>query len=93
MNKIFDCFSYWDEDLLLDLRFHLLNDIVDYLVVADGVFSNTKPVIEKKEIKPVYSGAVAFRTQIKNQDILNFNSKNAFKFHPSSVFGYISGIG
>ena len=53
-----------------------LNDIVDYLVVADGVFSNTKPVIEKKEIKPVYSGAVAFRTQIKNQDILNFNSKN-----------------
>ena len=53
-----------------------LNDIVDYLVVADGVFSNTKSVIEKKKIEPVYSGAVAFRTQIKNQDILNFNSKN-----------------
>ena len=53
-----------------------LNDEVDYLVVADGVFSNTKQVIEKKTIKPVYSGAVAIRTQIRNQDILNFNSKN-----------------
>ena len=24
--KIFDCFSYWDEDLLLDLRLNILND-------------------------------------------------------------------
>ena len=52
------------------------NDTVDYLVVADGVFSNTKPVIEKKKIEPTYSGVVAFRTQIKNQDVSNFNSKN-----------------
>ena len=26
-----------------------LNEIVDYIVVADGVFSNTKSVIEKKK--------------------------------------------
>jgi len=52
------------------------NDTVDYLIVADGVFSNTKAVIERKKIKPIYSGAVAFRTQIKNQNILNFDSKN-----------------
>ena len=53
-----------------------LNETVDYLVVADGVFSNTQSVIEKRKIEPIYSGAVAFRTQIKNQDTLNFNSKN-----------------
>ena len=53
-----------------------LNDMVDYLVVADGVFSDTKSVIEKEKIEPIYSGAIAFRTQIKNQNILNFNSKN-----------------
>ena len=52
------------------------NDTADYLVVADGIFSNTKLVIEKKKIRPIYSGAVAFRTQIKNKDISNFNSKN-----------------
>ena len=28
--KIYDCFSYWDEDLLLDLRLNLLNKYVDY---------------------------------------------------------------
>ena len=25
--KIYDCFSYWDEDLLLDLRLNILNDM------------------------------------------------------------------
>ena len=34
--KIYDCFSYWDEDLLLDLRLHILNDYVDYFVVVEG---------------------------------------------------------
>ena len=53
-----------------------LNDTVDYLVVADGVFSDTKSVIEKRKIEPIYSGSVAFRTRIKNEDVLNFNSKN-----------------
>jgi|ETN02SMinimDraft_4_1059925.scaffolds.fasta_scaffold29306_3 beta-1,4-mannosyl-glycoprotein beta-1,4-N-acetylglucosaminyltransferase len=35
-NKIYDCFSYWDEDLLLNLRFNLLNKIVDYYVVVES---------------------------------------------------------
>ncbi len=34
--KIFDCFSYWDEDLLLDLRLNVLNDYVDYFVIVEG---------------------------------------------------------
>jgi len=33
---IYDCFSYWDEDLLLDLRLNILNDHVDYFVVIEG---------------------------------------------------------
>ena len=28
--KIYDCFSYWDEDLLLDLRLNILNEFVDF---------------------------------------------------------------
>ena len=52
------------------------NDMVDYLIVADGVFSKTKPIIEKKKIEPLYSGAIAVRTQIKSQDILDFKSNN-----------------
>lgn len=34
--KIYDCFSYLDEDLLLDLRLNILNDHVDYFVIAEG---------------------------------------------------------
>ena len=33
---IYDCFSYWDEDLLLDLRLNILNRHVDYFVVVEG---------------------------------------------------------
>jgi beta-1,4-mannosyl-glycoprotein beta-1,4-N-acetylglucosaminyltransferase len=34
--KIYDCFSYWDEDFLLDLRLNILNEYVDYFVIVEG---------------------------------------------------------
>ena len=34
--KIFDCFIYLDEDFLLDLRFNILNNYVDYFVVVES---------------------------------------------------------
>ena len=34
--KIYDCFSYWDEDLLLELRLNILNEYVDYFVIIEG---------------------------------------------------------
>ena len=52
------------------------SDTVDYLVVSDGVFSDTKSVIEKKFFKPNYYGAIAIRAQITTQDISNLNSNN-----------------
>jgi len=52
------------------------NDEVDYLIVSDGVFSNTKSVIENKTFQPIYYGATAVRTQIRNQDISDFSSNN-----------------
>ena len=33
---IYDCFSYWDEDLLLDLRLNILDKFVDYFVIVEG---------------------------------------------------------
>tara|TARA_B100000315_G_scaffold168631_1_gene157184 strand:- start:279 stop:1409 length:1131 start_codon:yes stop_codon:yes gene_type:complete len=53
-----------------------LSDKVDYLVVSDGVFSNTKSVIEKNFFKQSYYGAIAVRTQIATQDVANLNSDN-----------------
>src|SRR5210317_1029005 len=34
--KIYDCFSYWDEDLILDLRLNILNNYIDYFVIVEG---------------------------------------------------------
>ena len=33
---IYDCFSYWDEDLLLELRLNILDKHVDFFVVVEG---------------------------------------------------------
>ncbi len=52
------------------------NDLVDYLIVSDGVFSNTKCIVEKKNIKPIYSGSIAIRTLIKNTQNFSYDKKN-----------------
>jgi len=52
------------------------NDLVDFIIVSDGVFSNTKSIIENKTIKPRYNGSVAIRTVIKLPEEFNYDSKN-----------------
>ena len=34
--KVFDCFTYFNEDHLLDLRFNILNDYVDFFVICEA---------------------------------------------------------
>ena len=34
--KIFDCFMYYDEDLILDLRLNYLNDYVDKFIIVES---------------------------------------------------------
>ena len=34
--KIFDCFTYYDEDLLLDLRLNILHPYVDKFVIIES---------------------------------------------------------
>ena len=34
--KIFDCFMYFDEEQVLDLRLNVLNDFVDYFVIVES---------------------------------------------------------
>ena len=49
---IYDCFSYWDEDILLDLRLNILNKYVDYFVIVEGNKTwqnNSKKLIFKKD--------------------------------------------
>ena len=49
---------------------------VDYLVISDGVFSNTKSIVENRIFKPIYNGGTAIRAEVKKQDVFNFNNNN-----------------
>ena len=52
------------------------NDLVDYVVVADGIFSGTKTFFEKKKNKPKYKKALAVRVILKSKSKLNINEQN-----------------
>ena len=52
------------------------NDLVDFIVVSDGVFSNTKSIVENKSIQPVYNGSIAIRTTLKNLSEFNYDKNN-----------------
>ena len=38
--KIFDCFMYFDEDLVLDVRLNTLNKYVDFFVIVESNFTH-----------------------------------------------------
>ncbi|MCM7854200.1 hypothetical protein M8S88_13425, partial [Enterobacter hormaechei] len=38
---IYDCFLYYDEDMLLDIRLHTLADVVDRFVIVEATHSFT----------------------------------------------------
>ena len=39
--KIFDCFMYFDEDLLLDLRLNILDSFVDKFIIVESNLTHT----------------------------------------------------
>ena len=47
--KLIDCFMYFDEDLVLDIRLNTLNKEVDKFVIAEATnsYNNVKENIEE----------------------------------------------
>ena len=39
--KIYDCFIYFDEELLLNVRLNSLNKFVDKFVIVESIFSHS----------------------------------------------------
>ena len=52
------------------------SDLVDFIIVSDGVFSKTKSIIENKDIKPRFNGSVAIRAVVKFSEEFNYESKS-----------------
>jgi len=46
--KIFDCFMYFDEEVVLDLRLNTLNEFVDYFVIVESIFTHRG---DKRELR------------------------------------------
>ena len=49
------------------------NDLVDYVIGADGIFSNTRTFFEKKKNKPLFKNAIAIRTILKSKSGLEID--------------------
>ena len=46
--KIYDCFTYFNEDLILNLRFNILYEYVDYFVIIEGNKTHSGKLKKKK---------------------------------------------
>ena len=38
--KIFDCFMYFDEEVVVDLRLNILDKYVDYFVIVESIYTH-----------------------------------------------------
>ncbi len=63
------------EKLLINFKDNT-NDLVDFIIVSDGIFSNTKSIIENKNINPIYNGSIAIRTILKSSLEFNYDKTN-----------------
>ncbi len=52
------------------------NDLVDFVIAADGIFSNTRSFFEKKKIEPKFKKALALRVILNSRSDLNIIEDN-----------------
>ena len=77
--KIYDCFMYFDEDLVLELRLNTLNKYIDYFVIVESSFTHKG---EERKLKFEINKYEKFKDKIiyikhdscpKNIEIINNN--------------------
>ena len=80
--KIFDCTTYYKEDLMLEVRFNILNKHVDKFVIAESKYSHSG---EKKRLNFNINKFSEFKKKIiylaidnEPQDIIYQTKNNAF---------------
>ena len=52
------------------------NDLVDFVIAADGIFSNTRSFFEKKKNEPRFKKAIAARVILKSKSEFDINEEN-----------------
>ena len=46
--KVYDCFMYFDEDLILEARLNILDKYVDFFVIVESIYNHKG---EKRSLK------------------------------------------
>ena len=80
--KIFDCFMYFDEDLVLDLRLNYLNQFVDHFIIVESVFNHKG---EKKKPQFDIEKFKKFKDKI-NYILLEDDAKNIVNIYENDTF-------
>ena len=60
--KIFDCFMYFDEETVLDLRLNILDKYVDYFIIVESIYTHKG---EKRNLKFNSKKFTRFKNKIK----------------------------
>ena len=86
--KIFDCFTFNDENHILEIRLNELNEHVDFFIIIEFGQNHQGKLSNALEYVKIFSalGADAIKFQVRNNKSLfsneaykaNYNSENAF---------------
>ena len=83
--KIFDCFMYFDEEVVLDVRLNALDKYVDYFVIVESEFTHSG---DKRDLKFNHKKFEKFKNKIiykvfnkppKNLENINDNDSEEIK--------------
>ena len=58
--KIYDCFQFFDENMILDLRLNILNDYVSKFIIVESTFLHSG--VKKK---PIFDIKISLNSKIK----------------------------
>ena len=61
--KIFDCTTYFEEDLMMDVRFNILNEYVDTFIVCESKYTHSG---KEKKINFDLNNFPKFKNKIKH---------------------------
>ena len=76
--KIFDCFMYFDEDLILDLRLNYLDQFVDYFIIVESIFNHNgnkrKALFDIKKFRKFEKKIIYLLIDHNVDELLNINN-------------------
>ena len=74
---IYDCFQYFNEDHVIDLRFNILNKYVDYFVISESTKTHQG---KSKKLNFDINKFAKFKSKIKYV-VADFNKNTPFDKH------------